>query len=93
MAQNPETDTPALGRLIANARRRQALTEREVAERVGVSRQTVVNWEHGKTLPPLTMVRPLADVLEIGWRRIARAREHDDQLRTRIRLLELPDNA
>lgn len=41
----------AIGINLKNIRLRSGLSQECFAERVGVSRQTVVNWERGKSLP------------------------------------------
>ncbi len=44
----------------AAARVNAELTQREVAEKMGVSVQTVVNWESGKTVPNIEVARKLS---------------------------------
>jgi len=90
---HPETDTPELGRLIADTRAERALTVQQVADRVHVTRETLSAWEHDRHLLPVTKVRPLAVALGISWREIASARAHDIRLRRRARLLDLGENA
>ncbi|MEY8462163.1 helix-turn-helix domain-containing protein [Streptococcus merionis] len=40
-----------LGDLIKQERQKQGNTQESLAEMLGVSRQTIINWEKGKTLP------------------------------------------
>lgn len=42
-----------IGENIRHARRRSGLTQEELAERTGVSRQTIVKWESGTSIPDL----------------------------------------
>jgi transcriptional regulator with XRE-family HTH domain len=46
-------------------RRRRLLTQAELAQRVGVSLQSVQAWEWGKSEPRLRHIRRLAEVLEV----------------------------
>jgi len=41
------------------------LTQEEVAEKIGVSRQTISNWENGKTYPDISSIIILCDVYDI----------------------------
>lgn len=40
-----------LGEIIKQERQKQAHTQDDLARSIGVSRQTIINWEKGKTLP------------------------------------------
>ena len=42
------------------------LTQEDIAERIGVSRQAVAKWESGDTMPDLEKSRLLAEVLEVS---------------------------
>ena len=44
-----------IGVKIKDARLASNLTQEQVAEALGISRQTVSNWENGKTYPILSM--------------------------------------
>lgn len=46
-------------------RQRALMTQRDLAERAGVTVQTLVRLEHGRTKPHLSTVKRLADALEI----------------------------
>jgi transcriptional regulator with XRE-family HTH domain len=45
------TPPPALGPAIKRARERSKMTQRELADQVGVNVKTVDNWENGRTHP------------------------------------------
>ncbi|XKK40382.1 helix-turn-helix domain-containing protein [Nocardiopsis sp. ARC36] len=51
----------SLGDRIRTARQRARLTQEQLAERVGVGRRTIDNWENGRTLPKNVVA--LEDVL------------------------------
>lgn len=42
------------------------LTQEQVAERLGVSRQAVAKWERGETLPDIDNIIAMADMYEIS---------------------------
>ena len=43
-------------------RNKQKLTQEEVAERIGVTRQAVAKWENGDSLPDIVNCQALADL-------------------------------
>lgn len=46
-------------------RKRQGLSQEDVAERIGVSRQAVAKWEAGETIPDLTNSIALAKMYDV----------------------------
>lgn len=46
-------------------RRSQALSQREVAARIGVTEQTIYNWEAGQSVPSFAGLRRLVEVSAI----------------------------
>lgn len=55
-----------VGARIRSLRENAGMSQGELASRVFVSRQTVINWEKGKTLPDVESVRLLSAVLGIS---------------------------
>lgn len=53
----------AIGAYIALLRRNRGLTQRELANRLGVSCQAVSKWENGENLPDAGILLPLAEAL------------------------------
>ena len=51
---------------LLSLRKLKALTQEDVAERVGVSRQAVAKWEAGETVPDLDKCRLLAELFEVS---------------------------
>ena len=49
-----------LGSSLFNARKKKGLSQEAVAEKLGVSRQTVSKWETGETLPDIVQSKKLA---------------------------------
>lgn len=51
---------------LKNARLAVQLTQEQVAENIMVSRQTISNWENGKSLPDIANVMKLSDLYQIS---------------------------
>lgn len=69
-------DQPAatsLGRYLMVSRVSAGLTQQQAAERFGVSRKSVINWERGQQVPPLTILPRLVDVYGVGPADLTRA--------------------
>jgi len=49
--------------MLKEMRRRAGMTQRELAERSGVPRRTIQNWENGVAEPPARQLKRVADVL------------------------------
>ena len=58
-------DQAKIGRFIAEKRRALGLTQRELAEALGVSNRTVSKWECGGGLPELANILPLCALLDV----------------------------
>ena len=50
---------------LTQLRKLKRMTQEDIAEAVGVSRQAVAKWETGETLPDLDKCRKLADLFEV----------------------------
>ena len=50
----------SLGNSLFTARKKSGLSQEEVAEKLGVSRQTISKWETGETLPDIRQSKRLA---------------------------------
>lgn len=53
------------GNFIAEVRKQKNMTQRDLAEIVGVSDKTISKWETGKSLPDLSYLKSLCEALEI----------------------------
>lgn len=47
-------------------RKLKKLTQEDIAEKVGVSRQAIAKWEAGETMPDLDKCKVLADLFEVS---------------------------
>lgn len=77
----------SIGEKLKNARTERNLTQEEVAEKIGVSRQTVSNWENEKALPEISSIINLSEIYNIsldellkGNKEILRKIENDTSL-------------
>lgn len=50
---------------LAAARVNAKLTQQEVAKEMGIGKQTLVNWEKGKTEPKTSQIRKLSKIYNI----------------------------
>lgn len=48
------------------ARRRSGLSQEELAEKLGVSRQKVSKWENGETLPDILQSKKLSSIYHMA---------------------------
>lgn len=55
-----------IGNKIKNARMAANYTQEQIAEALGVSRQTISNWETGKTYPDIVSVVKMSDLYHIS---------------------------
>lgn len=51
---------------LKNCRKQSGYTQEEIAEKINVSRQTISNWETGKTLPDIYNLISLSDLYNIS---------------------------
>ena len=54
------------GAAIKALREKKGLTQRDLAEQIGVSDKTISKWETGKGLPDITLLEPLSAALGIS---------------------------
>ena len=54
------------GRLIERMRREKNITQAELADAVGISKQAVSNWERGKRFPDVSLIEDIAAALSLS---------------------------
>lgn len=59
-------DIEKSGKFICEERTRAGLTQKELAERIGVTNKAVSRWETGRGFPDVSMLKPLSDVLHVS---------------------------
>ena len=52
-----------IGKKIVKYRRKNKLSQEQLAEKIGVTRQTISNWELNTTKPDVTQIKNIAKVL------------------------------
>ncbi len=60
---NPKNNIATNLRFLRN---RHGLSQEEVAEKIGVSRQSVAKWENGDSLPDILKCEALADLYNVS---------------------------
>ena len=58
-------DTEKISKFIATARTKTGFTQKELADKIGVSDKTISKWETGKSLPDIFYYEALCDALNI----------------------------
>ena len=58
-------DQIKIGRFVAETRKQQNLTQRQLADLLSISDKTVSKWECGKGLPEVSLMLPLCEILGI----------------------------
>lgn len=54
-----------IGTFIAKNRKKKNLTQSQLAELLGVTNRTIINWENNKCMPDYSVLIPLCDALDI----------------------------
>ncbi|GHV98557.1 hypothetical protein lacNasYZ03_01490 [Lactobacillus nasalidis] len=55
-----------IGRYLRALRRRRGMSQQELAEELGVSKQTISNWEVGRKVPRMKAVEKMAGVFGVS---------------------------
>ena len=59
-------DQQKIGRFIAEMRKKQGYTQKEIAEQLGISDKAVSKWETGRSMPDNSIMLPLCELLNIN---------------------------
>lgn len=59
-------DNKKIGKLIAELRKKQGLTQQDLGDKVGVGFKAVSKWECGTTLPDITIINEVSKILGIS---------------------------
>ncbi len=68
-----EMDKESFGQFLAQHRKEQGMTQKQLAERLFVSDKAVSKWERGLSLPDVSLLLPLSQLLgesgrdQIAW--------------------------
>ena len=81
-------DLVKIGKYIASKRKSLGMTQKQLAEKLGMSDKSVSKWERGVCLPDVSFYKELCSILGISlneffcWRRYSQ-REHDSEVRNK----------
>lgn len=64
-------DEMSTGKRIQEARKKAGLTQKELGERLGISYQTIAQWENDLRNPKITTLQKIAGALGIDWTNLA----------------------
>lgn len=67
-------DQKKIGKFIAQLRKKKSLTQRELANKLGISEKTVSKWECGNGMPEVAFMQPLCDFYGQYYQSLARNR-------------------
>lgn len=68
-----------LGAFIAENRRDQNMTQRDLAERLHITDKAVSKWERGLSYPDVTLLEPLAEVFGLGVEELVACRRAEEK--------------
>ena len=81
-------DQIRIGRFIAQCRKADGLTQRQLADGLGISDKTVSKWECGRSMPDYALIQPLCESLDISVSELIEGKEaslHERQLMELLR--------
>lgn len=81
-----------LGRKIQNARIEKGFTQEQTADALGVSRQTISNWENDKTYPDIVSVIKMSELYSVSLDHLLKEEKSMNQKQTYMEYLEESTN-
>ena len=79
------------GMLIAQIRKENGLTQKQLADKIGVSNATISKWEAAKGFPDISLIEPLADALGISVSEIIAGERLKNSEKTDDLIIDLVD--
>jgi len=55
-----------IGKFISTVRKEKKITQKQLAEKLGITDRAISKWENGKSMPDLALLKPLCDILNIS---------------------------
>ena len=55
-----------MGKFIAQLRKEKSMTQKDLAEQIHLTDKAVSKWERGLSFPDISMLEPLADILDVS---------------------------
>lgn len=66
-----------IGSKLKEARMKTELTQEQIADKIGVSRQTISNWENNKSYPDIVSVIKMSDLYDVSLDYLLKGKEAD----------------
>ena len=54
-----------IGKFISKIRKEKKITQKQLAEKLGITDRAISKWENGKSMPDLSLLKPLSECLDI----------------------------
>ena len=74
----------AIGKFIATCRKEVNMTQKELAEKLGVIDKTVSRWENGYNLPDISLFEPLCEILNIDVIELLNAKKMNEKTKEEV---------
>lgn len=55
-----------IGKFISKVRKEKKLTQKQLAEKLGITDRAISKWENGKSMPDLSLLKPICNILDIS---------------------------
>ena len=68
-----------IGKFIQELRKEKGLTQEELAEKLGITKNAVSKWERGISLMDLSLLKPLSEILDVSITEILSGDRIDDK--------------
>ncbi len=72
-------DQEKIGKFIAKQRKIKNLTQEELAEKLGITKNAVSKWERGLCLMDMSLLKPLSEILEVSINEILAGEKIEDK--------------
>ena len=72
-----EIDKAAFGAFLAEQRKAKGYTQKELAEKLFISDKAVSKWERGLSMPDISLLVPLAEILDVSVTELLQGKKLD----------------
>ena len=69
-----------IGKFIAELRKQKKLTQEQLAEKLGITKNAVSKWERGLGLMDLSLLKPLSEILDVSVTEILNGEKIDEEI-------------
>ena len=73
-------DQEKIGKFIAELRKQKKLTQEQLAEKLGITKNAVSKWERGLGLMDLSLLKPLSEILGVSVTEILNGEKIDEEI-------------